>query len=857
MLGSVLRSWMWALFCAWALCRIFFNPPWAWGDESGGEVLSNLQLSINPYETIRWGEYSQFKANLHTHTTESDGLFAPSRVIDMYAEAGYGVLALTDHDWYLYEKCTWPWTDYERDPETSGMLAIAGMELSYHHHMLSLFTDYKPQAYTQESALEGIASNGGVAIMCHPSLHWPSMFISPSLQIPLTAILQGVTRGEFSIETWFRTTKVGRNILIGNYIAPTSGALNLELHTDNRVRIFLQPPPAQGIAKQILVSAESELGINTRDGSWHHLVATRSGGDLSLYLDGNLAGTVGGAGASFDLEGEYLYLGRDHRTGDTTLDGALDCTRIWLRCLASNEVHALATGISPGDFGAPPRENMLVEYLYETSRGISVEAGMVTTGAVDDTAGHPDGPFHAFPTSTGGGVYSTNVFCCSLSKTNSSGYAVLFSADSLPTSLPDVAIQYYVNHFARHPHLLGVEVFSGTVPAPRRQVLDMELWDALLEELMPYRRPVWGFAVDDMHAGWHLGKGWIVIPVLRRNERHVRAALERGAYYFCTTYEYGGTGPNMGKVPRIDNIVHNAQAGTLTVQASVDGVPVPENAYVWISKGRTVYEGSTLYYRETEHVDNYVRVQITGEGGKTFTNPFGLTSNDKSVSRNVQFNTRIYPTFSWAEDITGTETNIAGFVIYRSSDGVLYEKISEEVGTLAEWQDLDADGGEYLYAVSFVYKGTTPVFSTTFVSHPRPMYKDSTGEGLPDYWKIRYGLDVLRADGDHGVDGDPDGDGSNNLQEYIAGTDPHDSSSQFSMAMDPGARCSTGALCLKPSPTRTGRRYILQRKVLTGGEWENVVDWTVPFDADSAESDSVSVAPLENQQFYRFKVGMP
>jgi hypothetical protein len=54
---------------------------------------------------------------------------------------------------------------------------------------------------------------------------------------------------------------------------------------------------------------------------------------------------------------------------------------------------------------------------------------------------------------------------------------------------------------------------------------------------------------------------------------------------------------------------------------------------------------------------------------------------------------------------------------------------------------------------------------------------DTDGDGLPDWWESAHGLDPTSASGINGRDGDFDGDGWTNIEEYINSTDPADDTS--------------------------------------------------------------------------------
>jgi hypothetical protein len=143
----------------------------------------------NPYEQVDWENHGQYKANLHTHTTRSDGRFSPQAVVEEYHKLGYKILALTDHN-----EVTYPWTGFavmepsdrakerlengvlgeealtyeNRDPEALGMVSIQGNEVSTPHHINSFFTDYEQRTEQEELALEAIESRGGVTFINHP-----------------------------------------------------------------------------------------------------------------------------------------------------------------------------------------------------------------------------------------------------------------------------------------------------------------------------------------------------------------------------------------------------------------------------------------------------------------------------------------------------------------------------------------------------------------------------------------------------------------------------------------------------------------------------------------------------------------
>lgn len=121
-----------------------------------------VDLVVNPYSDVNWSTYNQYKANYHTHTTNSDGSQTPAVNIDQYHTKGYKILALTDHDF-----TTWPWTDYGKDPVALGMLAVRGNEYSRSHHMVALH-NFTENRSTLENGIPHVEANGGRSFIAHP-----------------------------------------------------------------------------------------------------------------------------------------------------------------------------------------------------------------------------------------------------------------------------------------------------------------------------------------------------------------------------------------------------------------------------------------------------------------------------------------------------------------------------------------------------------------------------------------------------------------------------------------------------------------------------------------------------------------
>ena len=70
----------------------------ATGTAVGAYAANDVDYTINsPYANVDWSTYNQFKADLHSHSTVSDGDQTIRQQVEKHYEHGFDIMALSDH----------------------------------------------------------------------------------------------------------------------------------------------------------------------------------------------------------------------------------------------------------------------------------------------------------------------------------------------------------------------------------------------------------------------------------------------------------------------------------------------------------------------------------------------------------------------------------------------------------------------------------------------------------------------------------------------------------------------------------------------------------------------------------------
>jgi len=105
-------------------------------------------------------QYRYFKAQLHCHSTNSDGVMNPQTVAQEYLSRGYEILFITDHNFMT------PDSSYSQP----GLLTINGEELTFNKHMNGFFLNHTVDAtgFTPQQAIDSVRALGGLIQFNHP-----------------------------------------------------------------------------------------------------------------------------------------------------------------------------------------------------------------------------------------------------------------------------------------------------------------------------------------------------------------------------------------------------------------------------------------------------------------------------------------------------------------------------------------------------------------------------------------------------------------------------------------------------------------------------------------------------------------
>ena len=184
----------------------------------------------------------------------------------------------------------------------------------------------------------------------------------------------------------------------------------------------------------------------------------------------------------------------------------------------------------------------------------------------------------------------------------------------------------------------------------------------------------------------------------------------------------------------------------------------------------------------------------------------------------------------------------AGFVPYVLVESVTYSNAPP-------WPAGAAGTGNSLQRRSLGSYGNEPLNWIACAPNPgaRNCLNDIDGDGLPDDWELANSLNPYSAAGNDGANGDADGDGFTNFQEYLAGTNPRDSQSLLKID---SVTLSSASLSLRFTCV-TGHTYSIQyRDNLAAGSWQKLVDLDAASTNATVQVDDPSAAGASTR-FYR------
>ena len=189
-------------------------------------------------------------------------------------------------------------------------------------------------------------------------------------------------------------------------------------------------------------------------------------------------------------------------------------------------------------------------------------------------------------------------------------------------------INYFANIFTKYHTCLGMEIINNTDNCTRA---DRELWDELLQVVIPKGRNIWGFADDDSEYADEVGRSFELFPMTENTEENVKQAMISGAFFAASKFQKTTSRQDEiagdGLVPIVTNI--KVKDNKITVECDKQrGCETIE----WIADGKVIKTDTTGSCKYTLNLNNYqdklgcyVRFVLKSKAhGVTYSQPFEL-----------------------------------------------------------------------------------------------------------------------------------------------------------------------------------------------------------------------------------------
>lgn len=248
------------------------------------------------------------------------------------------------------------------------------MALQIHMPLVSDITNYGTSTIiTQNSG--AILTSSGAPIDSSTNFNGSYSFNNSNSYISLTgADLYNTIKGgsqPFTITMWVYHNDSTRAILFGDY--GLSGAINfnVELTTSHTLRFYWNGSPDTA-------PSAASVGLKT----WAYIGVVYNGSTIKFFVNGALKYTHTGTLTTLTKTSGSYYLGRDSRTGNTTLNGNLNDFRLYNEALTDSQIAFLYytdTEVTPIII------NKLTQSQYESITPDNTQLYLITDANLETT----------------------------------------------------------------------------------------------------------------------------------------------------------------------------------------------------------------------------------------------------------------------------------------------------------------------------------------------------------------------------------------------------------------------------------------------------------------------------------------